>query len=78
MKTLRLALIIVGCILILSNIFLIITGPAFRLQPDAGMGEIMGMYIQKLYLLVIGIFFLIFSTIIGEKIRKDAMGHHTH
>jgi uncharacterized membrane protein len=78
MKILRLAFIIVGCILILVNIIQILTGPPFRFPSDASMGEMMGLYIQKLYLLVIGIFALVFSTLIGEKIRKDQMRHHPH
>jgi hypothetical protein len=36
----------------------------------------MGMYIQKLYLLVIGIFCLIFSTLVAEKIRKEQLRNH--
>jgi hypothetical protein len=73
MKTLRVALILLGCALILVNIYQILTGPSFRFPADASIGEMMGMYIQKLYLLVIGIFFLIFSTLVGEKIRKEQL-----
>jgi hypothetical protein len=76
MKTLRVALILLGCALILVNIYQILTGPSFRFQSDSSFGEMMGMYIQKLYLLVIGIFCLIFSTLIAEKIRKEELRNH--
>ena len=76
MKILRVALILLGCALILVNIFTIITGPSFRFPADAGMGEMVGLYIEKLYLLVAGIFALIFSTLIGEKIRKEELRNH--
>jgi uncharacterized membrane protein len=76
MKTLRVVMILLGCALILVNIYQILTGPSFRFPADSGMGEMMGMYIQKLYLLVIGIFCLIFSTLVAEKIRKEQLRNH--
>jgi hypothetical membrane protein len=71
MKTLRILLVITGCCLIIYNIVQILLAPSFRFPSDASMGEMMSMYLEKLYMLIIGIFLLIFSTIVAEKIRRD-------